>query len=493
MADIFISYKSTRKRAVKHLARILELNGYSVWFDYELVAGKNFGRQIERQLKQADAVIVLWCEHSIQSDWVIEEASYAKNRDKIIPAWMQTTDLPLGFQMLQTTDLTKWDGNPRSAELQSLYRELQRTTGKKPKPQHEDLLEFETTWRELGGPRLEQFELLTNSPLANLREEPRFLETARVAGRFALSWTSAIIVAVSLATASAAAYTFHSIILSSDGEIEEFTDGCRYCPEMVVVEAGSFTIGSDHEDPLAELVEHPPTQVRIKRPFAISKYEILRSEFQHFVEQADYTPQISACWAADGNPNEITLSWRSPGYPQSGRHPVVCVSWLDAVEYTKWLSDETGEVYRLLSEAEWEYVATERGTEQLDLNEPGYLCDIGNIADADAQLLSDFDFEAVCADGYAFTSPAGAKRPNSIGIADMVGNVTEWVGDCWSEYSNQISQGRAISVSSGCRSRVARGGGWESDHFLQRLKRRAQLGEQVGTNYYGFRVAREME
>ncbi|MCR6644334.1 MAG: toll/interleukin-1 receptor domain-containing protein [Terricaulis sp.] len=82
MADIFISYKSERRAAAEHLAGVLGAHGYSVWWDYGLVSGRDFARQIEKELSAAKAVVVLWCSLSRESEWVRQEALYAKTREK---------------------------------------------------------------------------------------------------------------------------------------------------------------------------------------------------------------------------------------------------------------------------------------------------------------------------------------------------------------------------------------------------------------------------
>ena len=130
-------------------------------------------------------------------------------------------------------------------------------------------------------------------------------------------------------------------------------------------------------------------------------------------------------------------SWRDPGFAQTGSHPAACLNWNDAQAYAKWLSGKTGKVYRLLSEAEWEYSA--RGQTQPG-NYPRYFfgdseadfCKYGNGADqtAQKQIPGVKDWTVLpCSDGYAYTSPVGSFRPNAFGLFDMAGNVWEWVED----------------------------------------------------------------
>ena len=196
MVDIFISYKSTRKRAVQHLSEILEHHGYTVWYDYQLVAGKNFGKQIEKKLSQSKAVIVLWCEYSVESDWVREEADYAKKSDKIIPVWMQKTNPPVGFRLVQTVDLSEWDGNPKSLAISSLVKQLETIVGRPAKADLNSLDMLEKTWRELGTPSFEDIALLTSSPFSNMIEEPRITKVASTSWRIALSWITMALISL---------------------------------------------------------------------------------------------------------------------------------------------------------------------------------------------------------------------------------------------------------------------------------------------------------
>ena len=151
MADVFISYKSERRAAAEHLAEILVDYGYSVWWDYGLISGRDFGSQIEKELRAAKAVVVLWCSMSVGSEWVREEAALAKRLDRVIPTFIEkNVDLPLGFSLSQTLDLADWDGSPKSAKLDRLLRDIGAFVGRAPKPNMEGLERTERAWRLQG-------------------------------------------------------------------------------------------------------------------------------------------------------------------------------------------------------------------------------------------------------------------------------------------------------------------------------------------------------
>jgi len=160
VADVFISYKTERRNAAQHLSRILELNGYSVWFDYGLLSGSDFGPQIERELRAAKAVIVLWCSLSHDSRWVLEEAHLAERLGTLTPVWLEPVELPLGFGRADTIELSAWDGGPRSPALDRLLNEVGRRVGRDPEPSYRGLQHYEETWRGFGAPALSRFALV---------------------------------------------------------------------------------------------------------------------------------------------------------------------------------------------------------------------------------------------------------------------------------------------------------------------------------------------
>jgi formylglycine-generating enzyme required for sulfatase activity len=138
---------------------------------------------------------------------------------------------------------------------------------------------------------------------------------------------------------------------------------CENCPEMVVMPAGTFTMGSPPSETNRDNDEGPLHLVTIGKPFAVGKFHVTVEQFAAFVSETGYDAG-SKCEAFEfgiGKWKEKQgLSWRSPGYSQDASHPVVCVNWNDAKAYVNWLARKTGKIYRLLTEAEWEYSARAR-------------------------------------------------------------------------------------------------------------------------------------
>jgi formylglycine-generating enzyme required for sulfatase activity len=257
---------------------------------------------------------------------------------------------------------------------------------------------------------------------------------------------------------------------------------CENCPEMVVVPAGSFTMGSPENEKDRDKNEGPQHTVTIAKAFAVGKVHVTVDQFAAFVGETGYAAS-SSCSNGKGSNG----SWRDPGIAQQGSHPVVCVSWDDANAYTKWLAKKSGKPYRLLSEAEWEYAARGR---TLPGAYPRYwfgdneqdLCRYGNFGD--------YRTGAPCKDGYSATSPAGHYPPNAFGLYDMFGNVWQWTEDCWHpDYKGAPNDGSAWT--SGCDgSRVVRGGSWWHYDAYLRVAVRIWF---TGVDYdHGFRVARTL-
>jgi formylglycine-generating enzyme required for sulfatase activity/uncharacterized caspase-like protein len=264
---------------------------------------------------------------------------------------------------------------------------------------------------------------------------------------------------------------------------------CDNCPEMVVVPAGSFTMGSPKGEKERFEQEGPQHLVKISKPFAVGKLHVTVDQFAAFVRQTGYIDVTWKCTTFEGSkPREI--SWRSPGFAQEGSHPVVCMSWEAAKAYVDWLAKKTGRPYRLLSEAEWEYAARGKTSPAAYPrfwfgNDEKVLCRYGNIWDQKGGNNG-----APCNDRYANTSPTGHYEPNSFGLYDMLGNARQLTADCWhGDYSGAPADGSAWTTGCTDISRVVRGSAWNDSQASSNTARRIVFS---GGNSVGFRVARTL-
>ena len=170
MAEIFISYKSERRKAAAHLAKILECYGCTVWYDYKLVKGNDFADQIDAMIKEAKAAIVLWCSRSVQSTWVRDEAALASVLSIMVPAKIEPCELRVDFRNKDYVDLTHWTGSPRDHALDPLLDAIKQKVGRTLQPNYEALREYEETWRSFGEPSLGSFQL--EAPIKGRKDHP---------------------------------------------------------------------------------------------------------------------------------------------------------------------------------------------------------------------------------------------------------------------------------------------------------------------------------
>jgi len=284
---------------------------------------------------------------------------------------------------------------------------------------------------------------------------------------------------------------------------ESFRD-CTDCPAMVAVEPGRFRMGSpaDEAGRAADGHEGPVRDVQINRRFAIGREEVSVGQFRRFVAEtghvtsAERDPAGQSClgWlAADAKlAPRPSLQWRDPGYAQGEQHPVVCVSWNDAQAYLRWLSRLSGQTYRLASEAEWEYAARAgSSTSRPWGDDTSQACLYANVADQTAAVTGfSWRDRHACTDGHFFAAPVGSYQPNAFGLHDMLGNVWEWVQDCYDPAA--YSRADVAVEEATCTARGLRGGAWISGPGRTRPAYRGGYGPETRTNVFGFRVARSL-
>ncbi|MGA7428718.1 MAG: formylglycine-generating enzyme family protein [Rhodoplanes sp.] len=237
---------------------------------------------------------------------------------------------------------------------------------------------------------------------------------------------------------------------------------CPECPEMVVVPAGSFIMGSPESEEGRTRFEGPQHRVTFSRPFAVGKFSVTFDEWD-------------AC-VADGGCDHYKPSDSNWG---RGKRPVINVSWNDAQAYISWLKRKTGRNYHLLSEAQREYV-TRAGTS----SPYSWGSTISpSQANYDAGSRHKFNHQ---------TAPVDSFQPNPWGLYQVHGNVWEWTEDCWNEsYEGAPTDGSAWT-SGDCNSRIVRGGSWEAQpRYLRSALRNLYIAVNRNPRY-SFRVARPL-
>tara|TARA_B100000315_G_scaffold260498_1_gene322405 strand:- start:12962 stop:13873 length:912 start_codon:yes stop_codon:yes gene_type:complete len=268
---------------------------------------------------------------------------------------------------------------------------------------------------------------------------------------------------------------------------------CENCPEMVVVKPGTYLMGHPAgtnkrwKDTYNNIFDYQH-EVKIGQTFAVGKFEVTFGQWD-------------VC-ALEGGCKKYFPADEGWG---RGRRPVINVDWSDAKSYTEWLSRKTNKKYRLLSEAEWEYMARANTTTRYHFGD--------GIGQSDAQ----FDYDS----RQKRTVSVGSFKSNAFGIHDVHGNVAEWVEDCGHSYeiSKMVGHPRDYSpfesikfkrtlspnnekprifdkksgLQSRCDSRVVRGGSWDSTLYNIESADRIWFNKMSRNNNLGFRVTRDWD
>ncbi|MDX2141802.1 MAG: formylglycine-generating enzyme family protein [Rhodospirillaceae bacterium] len=280
---------------------------------------------------------------------------------------------------------------------------------------------------------------------------------------------------------------------------------CPTCPDMMVLPPGTFTMGTaaGSEEFDEETGETLQLAVTIEKPFALGKTEVTVSQFEEFVRDSGYKPE-PGCRLWDNRwINDPKGDFRGGGAFKTpkGNFPVVCVGWTDAKAYAAWLGKKTGKTYRLPSESEWEYAAragttTPRyfGMNSFEGVSISLACDHGNVYDVSSQAKYPFPYPyARCTDKSEDLAAVGSYKANAFGLHDMIGNVWEWVEDCYTaSYWGRPPNGKAWVWQGGCETRGLRGGSWTSRPADARSAKRQRAPAAAHTTYMGFRIARDV-
>src|SRR5262245_5246356 len=501
MSDIFISYKREEPQIARKLADALESEGWTVWWDPKLRAGERFDDVIEKALNEAKCVIVIWSERSVQSRYVRDEATYALEKDKLVPVAIENVSLPFRFRGGHTLSLLAWDGSKDSLAFRRLVDDISTILRSSPIATAEGEERRKVEEEDF---RVQERQRSDDEAKRNANEEKERRREQKIPSFWRKYIPVAAAVAVLLILFS---YVFwwpkpqeapvknsevqnnpiegapivkpqppKESVPAAPGKKSEalkeiiteinpkitmgalvgprvFRDRLKSGdegPEMVVIPAGSFKMGDVQGGGTKD--EVPVHTVKIQKPFAIGRYEVTFEEYDQFATAANRQLPGDQGWGR-------------------GRRPVINVSWQDAVEYGKWLSGQTGKRYRLLTEAEWEYAAR-GGKETAYWWGKDFVKGMANCNGCGSQWDS------------KQTAPVGSFKPNPFGIYDTAGNVWEWVEDCAHlSYNGAPEDGSAWKQTGDgdCGPRVMRGGSWFSRSGVLRASGRNSFfaGERV--------------
>jgi formylglycine-generating enzyme required for sulfatase activity len=295
--------------------------------------------------------------------------------------------------------------------------------------------------------------------------------------------------------------------------------------KLTLIPSGEFMMGSEEsaEDAAAFfrknygeeyltadyfVTEHPQHRVRITKPFYLGTYHVTRGQFRQFVQDTRFKTEAEkgdnlGVFDIDIDRDNVDPEaekwkhnknhfWDNTGFEQTDEHPVVNVSWNDAVAFCEWLSHKEGKIYRLPTEAEWEYACRAGTTTRYYIgDDPEALATVANVADGTLTAkYRNWKHTIKARDGYLFTSPVGQFKPNAFGLFDMHGNAWQWCADHGDGgYVGESMLVDPKGISTGDR-RVIRGGSWLNGPNCCRSAKRSDTEPINRKSDIGFRVAR---
>jgi formylglycine-generating enzyme required for sulfatase activity len=501
---VFISYSRKDMSFADRLEAALKTRGFDVLIDrQEIYAFEDWWKRIEALIGRADTVVFVLSPDAVKSNVALKEIACAMSMNKrfapIVCRHVEDAAVPDALRRLNFIFFDDPEHFEASADRLADALETDINWIR----QHTQYGETERRWAAEGrpnglllqSPTLEQAEYWLDSRPRNAPEPTTEIRSYVIASRkrarssqriwrLALASTftfmaATIVVLVGwmnqdyliaqwrwwTVTRPYAKVQVWPYVLSAAREKalkagDAFKECAQDCPEMVVVPAGSFTMGAVAD-------EGPQHPVTISKQFAVSKYELTFDEWD-------------ACFAVgDCKWHPSDAGWGR------GRQPVIYVNWDDAQQYVAWLAKVTGKPYRLLSESEYEYAA--RGGTQTAYPWGDEI----TLNDKAMANCNDCGFWGIF--GSRQAEPVGTFPANGFGLFDMVGNVFAWVEDCYQAGYVGAPQDGAAWTGGDCDRRVIRGGSWASSRTYVRSAGRSGTTPEHRGNTNGFRVARTLD
>lgn len=497
--DIFISYARKDLKRVQPIVKELQKKGLSVFWDLEIPPGESWRSYIKKRLDESRCVLVLWSHLSITSEWVIAEADEAKRRGILVPALLDAVEPPFGLSHIHAADLSDWKKDTSCRAFRELVNavtakisfSIPTLTNSIPDTAPDTVsapVVVASTWKQQAPAERKPYQgfLSSKSKQRSLfvRIEKGVLAVAGIRTWPVNSQRTAIAVLVVMIVLLAV-FAYRSFNAVPPAVVPA---------NFVLIRGDEYMMGSPAKEPERDSDE---TQHQVKvSDFYLCKYAVTVAEFRKFVEAKGYQTEAEkgdGSYAWDGKTWEkrAGINWRygvsGSVRPQSEEnHPVLHVSWNDAVAYCKWMEEKTGKKFRLPTEAEWEY-ACRAGTitpfntgENLTTDQANY---DGNYPYTNNQK----------GESRENTVPVDSFAPNAWGLYNMHGNVYEWCGDRYGgNYYEECKTKGIVENPVGPETgsyRVLRGGNWYSNARYCRSAFRNDSTPGYRSSYVGFRLA----
>jgi len=486
MTDIFISYAHEDQERVGPIIKELEKRGWIVFWDRKIPPGETWESFIGKALEESRCVLAVWSRYSVNSDWVKEEADEAKQKGVLVPLFLDAVDAPRGFRRIQAADISGWKNNSSYPPFQSLLTAI------------ESKISSASPHVVKLAPALMSAERHTVVPAATPIATPYYKKNnpsewlfQNIQRQHAV-WAVVILAAVVVALYYVISHKTENPVapqVAPDNSLKAVTNvAAEPAPlNFVPIRGGMFTMGSRSNELNHQSDEAPQHQVRLSA-FYMSRYEVTVGEFRKFIEASGYKTDAekgdgSYFWNGNSVEKRARINWH---HGVSGRvrpkseenHPVVHVSWNDAVEYCKWLSLTTGKNYRLPTEAEWEYACRAGNSKPFNTGD--------NLTTSQANYDGNYPYNNnQKGENRQNTVPVNSFAPNAWGLYNMHGNVWELCSDWYGSYGSGTVTNPAGPAKGSCR--VLRGGSWYFSAEYCRSASRYNSPPSYRFNNVGFR------